>query len=355
MSWAPVIVSGSVGPGVQMTQFLAALILYTATVGVVSGLLFLPAASIAESLPPSRPARESLVWFAALGLPHVLAVAATAYAVRMHALDPVAWALRDARVRHVCFRCLAESPDATYRAHVVSVLVAGIVLVGLLRPVLTLALSWRDSRLLARTSRDAPELGVRVTPLETPWSACVGFLPSRVYVTEGLTSLLDADELEAVIAHESAHARRRDNLRLLLAQALFGPTITIPSAHASYRRLRGSLERAADERALQSESREGALASALVAAARKLRESSPAVEGRGLRARLAAKHRDDFVAERVRRAVEAGAGQRSAPRRAALLLSSAVLAALLIAGVDLVQPTVRCLFESVLTALSGGT
>jgi len=336
-----------------MTQLLAALVLYAATDWVVSGLLFLPAASVAESLPSGRPARESLVWFAGLGLPHLLAAAATVYAVRMHALDPVPWALRDARVRHVCFWSLAESPDASYRAYVVGALVAGIALVGLLRPVLTLLLSWRDSRLLARTSRNAPELGARLTPLETPWSACVGFLPSWVYVTEGLVKLLDADELEAVIAHESAHARRRDNLKLLVAQVLFGPTIIMPSAHAAYRRLRASLERAADQTALQSESREGALSSALLTAVRKLRESSPPGEARGLRARLAAKHRDEFVAERVRRAVEAGAGQRSAPRRAVLLLPSAVLAALLIAGADLVPPTVRCLFESVRAALSG--
>ncbi len=178
--------------------------------------------------------------------------------------------------------------------------------------------------------------------------------------------VLDADELEAVIAHESAHAGHGDNLRLIVAQALFGPTIIMPTAHYYYRRLRRSIERAADLRALGEGGSAETLASALVTAARKLREFAPPADERGVRARLALKHREEFVAERAGRVLSA----RSEHRLTAgcLWLCGTVLVAVLamhIAGENwlallrevphFAEASVRCLFESVLAALSGGT
>ncbi len=336
-----------------MSVLIAGLILLVFTACLSSGLLFLPAAAIAESLSPRRPGRESLIWFLALGLPHVLAPIALVYALRLHALDPVPWALRNARVRHLCFWPLAQSPDAAYRMRALGLVAALAVLAGLFRPVFALVLSWRQARALAAASTDVPELGVHLTPLKTPWSVCAGFLRSRVYITQGLVQLLTASELEAVIAHETAHAERRDNLRLLGAQVLFGPTILMPTAHYAYRRLRDTLERAADLRALREGPEAEALASALVTAGRKLREFAPPAEERGLRARLAIRHREEFVAERARRVLEARSEEGSAPRRLGLLASTVVLAGLLVASADLIKPSVRCLFESVLAALSG--
>lgn len=46
---------------------------------------------------------------------------------------------------------------------------------------------------------------------------CTGFFQSRIYLSSGLLSVLEAEQIEAVLAHERAHARRRDNLRRWLA------------------------------------------------------------------------------------------------------------------------------------------
>lgn len=84
----------------------------------------------------------------------------------------------------------------------------------------------RTCRFLRRTLA-----GARITParrlgLTTPWPIdllpdstaifCYGFFHPRLAIGERLFSLLDAEQLAAVVAHESAHARRRDPLRLFL-------------------------------------------------------------------------------------------------------------------------------------------
>lgn len=58
-----------------------------------------------------------------------------------------------------------------------------------------------------------------------PRAFCAGLLRPRVYVSSGARRQLSASQLEAVVAHEAHHARRRDPLRLasgrVLARALF--------------------------------------------------------------------------------------------------------------------------------------
>jgi Zn-dependent protease with chaperone function len=60
---------------------------------------------------------------------------------------------------------------------------------------------------------------------EQPRAFCAGLLRPQVYVSTGAVTLLDDDALNAVLAHERHHVRRRDPLRLavgrVLAQALF--------------------------------------------------------------------------------------------------------------------------------------
>ena len=337
-----------------MDLLTAGLLLYVATSCVASGLLFLPAAALAESLPRRRPAWETRLWFAALLLPHILAAAGVAYALRMHALDPVPWSVRAQTFRHLSFWWVTDTPDAAYRIKAIALAAAAALLVGLLRPLFSLALSWRYARVLASVSTEVPELDVWLTPLDRPWSTCVGFLHQRVYVTTGLAKLLDAEELSAAIAHEQAHARRRDSLRQLLAQAAFGPTVVMPTAHLCHRRLQASIERAADHEASRGETDGQALASALVKAARKLRDLSADPDEEPLRRRLANRYREEFVAERAQLLLEAAEGSHeglSVARRLALLVPAALLLALAGISAPLAAPTVRSLFESLLAAL----
>ncbi|MBM3500801.1 MAG: hypothetical protein FJX74_19245 [Armatimonadetes bacterium] len=340
-----------------MDLLLPGLLLYAATSCMASGLVFLPASALAESLPAGRSAWETRLWFAALLLPHLLAAGSVLYTLRMHALDPVSWALRAPALRHLSFWWIAQTPDAAYRVRVIGLVAAAAVVAGLARPLLSLLLAWRYARVLRGVSVEVPELGVWLTPLDRPWSACVGFLRGHVFITEGLAKLLDAEELAAVIAHEQAHARRRDNLRLLLAQAAFGPTVLMPTAHAFLRRLQAAIERDADADAVRANTTAPALASALVKAARRLRDLSADPDEEPLRRRLAHRYREQFVAERAQLLLDAADGALDAPplaRRLALLLPAALLIALAAITAPLAPPSARSLFESLLAALHAG-
>lgn len=56
--------------------------------------------------------------------------------------------------------------------------------------------------------------------LPTPYAFCIGFWRPRIWLTSGLTDLLNDDELTAVLIHEAHHCRRRDPLRLLISRAI---------------------------------------------------------------------------------------------------------------------------------------
>lgn len=343
-----------------MSAFLVGVIVYVAVSCVVSGLLFLPAAALVESLPPGRASREALIRFAALAIPHLSAVAAVWYAWSVHESDPVPWAFRNDRVRHLCFWWIVDNPDVAYRVTIFGALAAAMVAFGVVRPLFSAALAWRYARMLARASTPVPDLEVWLTPLDRPWSTCVGFLNTRVYLTKGLAELLDPDELATVIAHERAHADRRDNLKLLAAQMLLAPVIIMPSAHHFYRRLRVSIERAADLGAAEGAAEQEVLASALVKAARRLRDFGADPDEEPLRRRMANRYRENFVAERAQELLavaeeqdEGGRGSQpsSAALRVGLIVSAILVLALVIVGAGFVGPSVRCLFESLLAAL----
>ncbi len=75
----------------------------------------------------------------------------------------------------------------------------------------------RIVRRLAMTA-DVPEPDVRVVDDETPSCYTVGrFTDATIVVTTGLVATLDADELEAVLAHELAHVANRDVTLMTIA------------------------------------------------------------------------------------------------------------------------------------------
>lgn len=82
---------------------------------------------------------------------------------------------------------------------------------------------------------------------------CAGLWRPRLYVSLGAVARLAADELAAVLAHEDAHARRRDPLRGLLRRAGADVLFFAPLARHwdRHRRLRAELaaDRAAVRRA----------------------------------------------------------------------------------------------------------
>lgn len=80
---------------------------------------------------------------------------------------------------------------------------------------------------------------------------CAGLLQPRVYVTDGVVAGLAPDELDAVLVHERAHARRRDPLRGLLRRAAADVLFFVPITSWWAARHRERAELAADSVAIR--------------------------------------------------------------------------------------------------------
>lgn len=92
-----------------------------------------------------------------------------------------------------------------------------------------------------------------------------GLLRPRVYVTSGARAVLDAAELDAVVAHERHHALRRDPLRLAAGRVLARSLFFLPGLAELRARHLALVEASADEAAvIQSGGDRSALARAML-------------------------------------------------------------------------------------------
>jgi Zn-dependent protease with chaperone function len=119
-----------------------------------------------------------------------------------------------------CLAATAAQPMDIVRAVLLS-LAAGILVVTLRAGWTTLSLG-RELQRLPRAGRrlELERQGVACITSVAPAAFCAGAIRPRVYVTDSLVDLLDPSALAAVIAHEQAHAQRRDPLRRSLLAAL---------------------------------------------------------------------------------------------------------------------------------------
>ena len=106
--------------------------------------------------------------------------------------------------------------------------------------------------------------GLRVFRAPGSQAFCAGLLRPRIYVSTGALRALGSDELGAVLAHESHHARRRDPLRMLVARALGDALFFLPGMRRLSQRYGALAELAADEAAVKASGTQP-LASALLA------------------------------------------------------------------------------------------
>jgi Zn-dependent protease with chaperone function len=120
------------------------------------------------------------------------------------------------------FPCLAATAVLPIDAALVAALMLVAALVVVAHTGLT-ALGLSQSLRQLPPARRRPELEhqsvVCITSV-APTAFCAGALRPRVYVTDSLVDLLQPSALAAVIAHEQAHARRRDPLRRSMLAAL---------------------------------------------------------------------------------------------------------------------------------------
>jgi beta-lactamase regulating signal transducer with metallopeptidase domain len=100
----------------------------------------------------------------------------------------------------------------------------------------------RAVRALERSARLDEPTGSHVVELEAPVALAVGVLRPRTIVSRGLLLALAPEQVDAVLLHERAHARRRDGLWQPIARA--AALAHVPSTR---RWLLGELELAAEQ------------------------------------------------------------------------------------------------------------
>jgi beta-lactamase regulating signal transducer with metallopeptidase domain len=101
-----------------------------------------------------------------------------------------------------------------------------------------------------------------------PGTATVGLLRPWILFSPHLAKTLDDRQIEAALAHERAHARHRDPLRILLAQLATDLQWPWPQAGVRMRRWLFALELARDEEACAAGIEGADLAEAILATAR---------------------------------------------------------------------------------------
>ena len=137
--------------------------------------------------------------------------------------------------------------------------------------------TWRALRSLRRQRRAARRLAalpvvehrrvgahaIAIVADPRPVAFCAGFRRPGVFVTSGALARLAPDELEAVVEHEAHHVRRRDPLRLLVAQTL-ADAFAIPSLRDLPARQLATADLAADAAAVAATGTSRPLAAAML-------------------------------------------------------------------------------------------
>jgi hypothetical protein len=109
--------------------------------------------------------------------------------------------------------------------------------------------SRRFARALSRQQSGTLRGAVVVSDAQ-PRAFCAGLLRPRVYVSAGAVALLDEAALNAVLAHERHHARRRDPLRFAAGRVLARALFYLPELGLLVERQRALAELSADESAV---------------------------------------------------------------------------------------------------------
>ena len=121
-------------------------------------------------------------------------------------------------------------------------------------------------RILEEVSQKAGirRVGLDICRFDHPVALTTGFFRPRILVSSWFVDSLDDEELEAVIAHEVAHIRRRDNLINSLAALAKDILFFLPSSYPAWRSYLQEREKACDDLTISMTKRPLALAGALL-------------------------------------------------------------------------------------------
>jgi Zn-dependent protease with chaperone function len=156
----------------------------------------------------------------------------------------------------------------------------------------------------------------------------VGLLQPRVYVAEALAEYLERAELVAVLAHERAHAQRRDPLRLSLLRASACSLFWIPA-------LRRLVDDIADEAEVLADDAAAAARPVVLASAILRLAQWPTVRG-SLNA--AGFNRPDLLDRRIRRLIGQEPAVQTHVTRRSLVAAAGVLALVWASALSAVHP-----------------
>jgi len=219
---------------------------------------------LARAAWPRRHARAAIALWQAVGVAGGLSLIGAPLAVGVAPLDGhlrtgLAELWRDAFHLRVPTALGLLQEAALALAAVLTVRLAGV----------TLLSAWRIERDLRR-QRDAVDLAaehadrqLRVLEHTVPAAYCLPGTRPRIVITEGTIAALAPDELEAVLAHERAHARWRHEL-VIQPFVAWESALPLPPAHRATAAVTGLVEMLADDHAARGAGRP-ALARALVA------------------------------------------------------------------------------------------
>ncbi len=238
----------------MLPELLAFALLYVVAAGVVQLLAALPVAAAAESLPEDNPDAAGRFWSAASLLAPASALPLTAACLLLARSDMVTPHLE--RVRpHICAHPLLERPDADWHFRVAGIIALSLIAFALARFLWRWVSSVRVERLAAAHTGEG-EVPVLVAHGDEPACFTVGLHKGFVIVSRGMVELLSDQQRKALIAHETAHVRRRDNLRHLVLELCATLSALAPIGFLYAYRWRAAAEAACDRAAAQVSSPE---------------------------------------------------------------------------------------------------
>ena len=264
---------------------------FLASAGVSLAVLGVAQAARARVARLSAEARAGRL-FALLLLPSVAGLAGVLLAV-------VAWLLYEPR-----------TPGERPGAPLVALALAGLVVI-VARVASAAAAARRTRRVTALFRREGREVGGLPLPASSaafafPVASLAGLWRPRLLLADGVLGALGPDELDAVVAHELAHLRARDNLKRLLLRTSLDPLALTRTGRRLRAEFLGAAEAAADARACE-EVAPTALARAILKVAR-------LVPAERLAPDLASFHLEGSLAARVHALVDGPQdGRRTAP------------------------------------------
>ncbi|MFO8082211.1 MAG: M56 family metallopeptidase [Armatimonadota bacterium] len=235
-----------------MALLLAGAAMTVATAAAVSLLMALPAAALAETAGDANAAGRARAWLAALIVPPLSGLAAAAWGIALHAqgigASPHIGGLRP----HLCLVPLRAAPSGQFTLRLLAWLALLLVAAAVGRAVVTAVKSHLLRRMVVASGAPLGEgTGELLVEAGRPVSFTAGLLRPVVAVATSLAAALDDEALEAILAHERAHARRRDNVRWLIAEGCATLLAPMPTAWYFRARLREAMEEAADDAALE--------------------------------------------------------------------------------------------------------